>query len=152
VESRRSAVRPLYVYSYRRRNGHHRRDDKWVIQSSVAQAAQWRDAGKDLAIALNLSPKDLKDRSVVRYLIQAIENVSLDPSLIEVELTERGLFENEEMMLQLLGTLKKLGVKIALDDFGTGYNSLVDLVLIRSIILRSTKCSSITSPVTITGY
>lgn len=103
---------------------------KWVIQSSVAQAAQWRDAGKDLAIALNLSPKDLKDRSVVRYLIQAIENVSLDPSLIEVELTERGLFENEEMMLQLLGTLKKLGVKIALDDFGTGYNSLVDLVLI----------------------
>lgn len=103
---------------------------KWVVRSSVAQAVRWKNAGIDMPIALNLSPKDLKDQNVVRYLIECIEGSSLDPRLFEVELTERSLFENEQMLLQLLKMLRDLGVKVALDDVGTGYNSLVDLVII----------------------
>ncbi|GEM_PF-229740 len=103
---------------------------KWVVRNSVAQAVCWAHAGVHMPIALNLSPKDLKDQSVVRYLIECIEESTLDPRLIEVELTERGLFENEQTLLQLLKMLRDLGVKVALDDVGTGYNSLVDLVVI----------------------
>lgn len=103
---------------------------KWVIRSSVEQAAAWKQRGMKLGIAINLSPNDLKDSSITNYLIRSIEANSLDPSLIEVELTERALFKNETMMFQLLESLRKLGVKISLDDLGTGYNSLIDLVMI----------------------
>lgn len=103
---------------------------KWVIRSSVEQAAAWKQRGMKLGIAINLSPNDLKDSSITNYLIRSIEANLLDPSLIEVELTERALFKNETMMFQLLESLRKLGVKISLDDLGTGYNSLIDLVMI----------------------
>ena len=103
---------------------------KWVIRCSVEQAAAWEKSGSPLGIAINLSPNDLKNPSVIHYLIQLIEENTLDPSLIEVELTERALFENEKMVLHLLGMHRDLGVKISLDDLGTGYSSLIDLVLL----------------------
>jgi EAL domain-containing protein (putative c-di-GMP-specific phosphodiesterase class I)/GGDEF domain-containing protein len=102
----------------------------WVIRNTISQAIRWNANNAPVKIAINLSPKDLKTPSVVHYLIRLIKESALEPSLIEVELTERALYENESMMLHLIGLLRELGVKISLDDFGTGYNSLIDLVLI----------------------
>jgi len=103
---------------------------KWVIRSAAKQAAAWQKAGINLDIAINLSPNDLKDSSIIDYLIQSVKENSLDPSMIEIELTERALFENEDMMLYLLESVRELGMKISLDDLGTGYNSLIDLLII----------------------
>ncbi len=103
---------------------------KWVIQQSIAQAVKWKANGIKIEIAINLSPRDLKNPAVVHYLMDLIKENALDPSLIEVELTERALFEIEDLMLRLIDALRELGVKISLDDFGTGYNSLIDLVAI----------------------
>ncbi len=103
---------------------------KWVIQKTIAQAVKWKASGTEIEIAINLSPKDLKNPAVVHYLMDLIKENALDPSLIEVELTERALFEIEDIMLCMIAELHELGVKISLDDFGTGYNSLIDLVAI----------------------
>lgn len=103
---------------------------KWVIRNAIAQAVQWKNAMQPIEMAINLSPKDLKTPAVVYYLIDLIKENALDPSLVEVELTERAVIEVDETMLRMIETLRELGVSISLDDFGTGYNSLVDLVAI----------------------
>ena len=53
-----------------------------------------------------------------------LEETSLDPSCLELELTESGLMENGERAISKLDQLKELGVKISIDDFGTGFSSL----------------------------
>lgn len=103
---------------------------KWVIKNVTAQIKSWRDEGLTIKVALNVSSKDLRNHSVINYLMESIEANALDPSVIEIELTERSILENKETARQLFGSLEEKGITISLDDFGTGYNSLIDLVQI----------------------
>ncbi|MDD2362013.1 MAG: EAL domain-containing protein [Oscillospiraceae bacterium] len=101
---------------------------KWVIKNVIEQKEKWKKTGLDVKIAFNISPKDLNNNSVMNYFIEVINNKELDLSLLEVELTERAVLENREIVIMLFNALRKIGIKIALDDFGTGYNSLINLV------------------------
>ena len=103
---------------------------KWVIKTVILQGEKWQSEGLSINIALNISRKDLKDSSVINYLIDSIEKSTLEPSMIEIELTERVYLENEKKVMQLFHILTEHGFRISLDDFGTGYNSLIDLVRI----------------------
>jgi EAL domain-containing protein (putative c-di-GMP-specific phosphodiesterase class I) len=103
---------------------------RWVIKNVIAQVKKWRDEGLAIKVAMNVSSKDLRNHSIINYLMQSIEESALDPALFEIELTERSILENEENVRQLLYLLRGRGIKISLDDFGTGYNSLIDLVKI----------------------
>ncbi len=81
-------------------------------------------------MALNVSAKDLRDDSVIEYLLEAVNSSGIEADMIEIELTESSILENEESTLALLKKLRERGIKIALDDFGTGYNSLIDFIKI----------------------
>lgn len=112
---------------------------KWVIKNVVNQIKKWQNEGISIKVALNISAKDLRDNSVIDYLVESIKESTLEPSMIEIELTERGILENADNVIRLFNILKEQGVKISLDDFGTGYNSLIDLVEIPIDYLKIDK-------------
>ena len=81
----------------------------------------WPD---NLSIAVNISPKQFSTPGLAPIIMQALTASGLDPSRLELEVTESVFIVDVEKTLGVLHGLRKLGVKIALDDFGTGYSSL----------------------------
>ncbi|WGS52989.1 cyclic di-GMP phosphodiesterase [Paraburkholderia sp. D15] len=100
---------------------------RWVMNTAAKQAAQWKAAGFNLRIAINVSARQLADTAVVRHFTEALRNADLDPCLIDLELTESCLIEDEAAALELIKQFRLLGAQVHLDDFGTGYSSLSQL-------------------------
>lgn len=99
---------------------------EWVFEHAFAQIAQWRQkSGIDLRLAVNLSAAQLFDGDrLIRAIEIAAQAASLDPSVIELELTESMLLKNIDETAALLERLGQSGLGVAIDDFGTGYSSL----------------------------
>lgn len=93
----------------------------WVLQEACRQAARWPD---HIRIAVNVSSIQLQRPGLSHAVFQALQNSGLRPERLEIEITESVLLERSDTMVQLLHSLRALGVRIALDDFGTGYSSL----------------------------
>jgi EAL domain-containing protein (putative c-di-GMP-specific phosphodiesterase class I)/GGDEF domain-containing protein len=99
---------------------------KWVIKNAINQLKVWQDEGINTKVAINISPKDLQDDSIIEYTKNCIAMSQIDPGMIEFELTERAIIEKR--MKLVLDSIRDMGLKISLDDFGTGYNSFIHLV------------------------
>lgn len=100
---------------------------RWVMLKALEQIMQWREKGLFLRVAVNVSPRQLLDQSILADLTQALDTLGLPTSPIDIELTESCLIENEDKALALMEQFKQLGSQIHLDDFGTGYSSLSQL-------------------------
>ncbi|WP_168163374.1 EAL domain-containing protein [Curvibacter sp. PAE-UM] len=97
----------------------------WVIQEACRQAQAWQNAGMPaLMMAVNLSAVQFQRGSIEDTVVQALAGTGLDPSRLELELTESILIQDVEQVMTTVRRLKQLGVKLAIDDFGTGYSSL----------------------------
>ena len=97
----------------------------WVLTSACRECMKWREQGwSDISISVNLSLKQFTHGNVIETVRKALLDTGLEPSALELELTESLFAENPEEMLSYLKALKALGVSILLDDFGTGYSSL----------------------------
>lgn len=94
---------------------------QWVLREACRQAASWPDA---VSIAVNLSPAQFADGSVVALVSSALEESGLAPERLELEITESVLLRDSEHVLRELEQLGMLGVRVVMDDFGTGYSSL----------------------------
>lgn len=101
-----------------------KRVSEWVVDAALAQAAAWREAGRGIAVAVNLSPRNLHSEKFVQRTIQAIESAALDPRSLEIEITETAIIQDSRAMHRRLSQLKEAGATIALDDFGDGYTSV----------------------------
>ena len=77
-----------------------------------------------MRLAVNLSPVQFAGRGLVGIVESALNDAGLDPSRLELEITEGALLRDSEQVSVVLRQLRSLGVTIALDDFGTGYASL----------------------------
>ena len=98
---------------------------EWVLREACRQATAWARAGMaGLVVAVNVSGVHFKRGDLEQSVIAALEESGLDPSLLELELTESILISNTEGVLATVKRLKQLGVKLSIDDFGTGYSSL----------------------------
>ena len=96
-----------------------------VLQKVCLQARQWHEAGLlSGPIAVNLSPRQLKEPNFLQQLTDTLNNTGAAPSWIELEITENAVMEDVERSLKLMQKINQLGVRIAIDDFGTGYSSL----------------------------
>jgi diguanylate cyclase (GGDEF)-like protein/PAS domain S-box-containing protein len=93
---------------------------RWVLGEACRQAAAWTD----VRVAVNLSTRQLADRSLVTDVADILARTRLDPSRLTLEITETLIMERLEASIELLHQLKALGVRLSLDDFGTGYSSL----------------------------
>jgi diguanylate cyclase (GGDEF)-like protein/PAS domain S-box-containing protein len=97
----------------------------WVLRRACEQARQLEQRGfPALRVAVNLSPRQFREETLVARVEQALGESGLDPRRLELEITEGVAMENVEMTLDVLTQLRNLGIKIAIDDFGTGHSSL----------------------------
>lgn len=104
---------------------------KWVIREAVSQMARWKAQGFDFKrIAINVSPKQLKEENFTAILQEILLEENLPPEYLEIEITESVLLDRTNDTIAIIENLKGLGVQIALDDFGTGYSSLSYLTFI----------------------
>lgn len=99
---------------------------EWVLREACSHAMQWPG---HLRISVNVSAEQFTARG---ELVLAVRNVlletGLEPSRLEIEVTESTLMRCKERALDQLRSLKALGVKVSMDDFGTGYSSLSRLL------------------------
>jgi diguanylate cyclase (GGDEF)-like protein len=103
---------------------------EWVLAEACRHAAAWAQEcqdGRPLSVAVNLSPRQVLRSDIAAKVASVLEETGLDPSLLQLEITETALLEESDASLQALRDLKRLGVRIVLDDFGTGYSSLSNL-------------------------
>jgi EAL domain-containing protein (putative c-di-GMP-specific phosphodiesterase class I) len=96
---------------------------EWALRTACDQVKQW----PKLFVAINLSPIQFKHRELVETVRAALAETSLEPSRLELEITENVLLYDTKVALEILQALKRIGVSIAMDDFGTGYSSLAYL-------------------------
>jgi diguanylate cyclase (GGDEF) domain len=97
----------------------------WVLKTACSQAKSWQKrAGERIAVAVNLSTRQFQQTGLVGYVREALEESGLDPSLLELEITESNAMQNAENGIRTMLELKALGARISMDDFGTGYSSL----------------------------
>ncbi len=97
----------------------------WVLHKACQQAAQWQRAGlPPMRIAVNLSPLQFTQPTLIESVTAALRNSGLDPQNLELEITENFLVDNVDNAIVTLRKLHELGVQLAVDDFGTGYSSL----------------------------
>ena len=97
---------------------------EWVLREACREAVTWERPHK---IAVNLSPVQLGNADVAALVHQVLLETGLEPSRLELEITESTIIGDKERALQTLRRIKALGVTIAIDDFGTGYSSLETL-------------------------
>ncbi|WP_338274974.1 bifunctional diguanylate cyclase/phosphodiesterase [Roseicyclus marinus] len=100
---------------------------RYVAQTAIRQLAQWQRQGIELELALNLSPPLLGNPDFMNFLKALPQEYGIDPTRIEIEITENALMENADALLRVLHDLNGSGFRLAIDDFGTGYSSLLYL-------------------------
>ncbi|GAW94561.1 bifunctional diguanylate cyclase/phosphodiesterase [Colwellia marinimaniae] len=100
--------------------------DLQIIEKACQQLKLWQDklGCHDLYVSCNLFAKQFFRTSLPQDIAKVLKDTGLAPHNLRVELTERALLENAEIVLTNMQALKDMGVKILLDDFGTGYSSL----------------------------
>ncbi len=100
----------------------------WVLREACTQARAWIASGLNLPrIAVNISAMEFRREQFIEGVFAVLEETGLDPTLLELELTERVLMQEVEATEAVLRALRDKGIKIAVDDFGTGFSSLNNL-------------------------
>jgi len=98
---------------------------RWVLEQACHQCAAWRAAGgTDLRMSVNVSALQFQHEDWVNIVAEILALTGLDPSGLELELTEGIVMQQVTDSISRLRAIKALGVAIAIDDFGTGYSSL----------------------------
>lgn len=93
----------------------------WVMTTACTLAAQWP---KNMFVSVNLSPAEFKRGNLAGRVHQVLDMTGIQASRVELEITEGVMFGDAVGALEVMRTLKRLGVRISMDDFGTGYSSL----------------------------
>ena len=98
---------------------------EWAISEALQQLRRWQRGGVAIpGVSVNLSVRHLRQPSLLRSILQALEATEMQPSALTLELTEIDVMRDIENVLPTLWALKKAGIRIALDDFGTGFSSV----------------------------
>jgi diguanylate cyclase (GGDEF)-like protein len=99
----------------------------WVLREACRQGAEWREAGREIGVAVNVAARQLDRDEFVDEVREALSDSGLQPDALTIEITETTIMANAEETAGRLASIKELGVRVAIDDFGTGYSSLAYL-------------------------
>jgi diguanylate cyclase (GGDEF)-like protein len=99
----------------------------WVLREACRQVAEWRRAGHEIGVAVNVAACQLERDEFVAEVAEALEQSGLPADQLTIEITETAIMSNAEETSRRLAKVKELGVRVAIDDFGTGYSSLAYL-------------------------
>ena len=109
---------------------------RWVIDAATRQAAIWAAEGLDIAVAINVSPKNLEEPDFVEYLLFCCTMRRIDRARVEIEVTEGIQAARGGLIPDRLAALRKLGFSIAIDDFGSGYSNMSYLTRLSAHTLK----------------
>ena len=98
-----------------------------VLTQALDQAVLWQSQDRPLTVAVNLSASSLLDNELPEHVAGLLRDRNLDPSLLQLEITEELLMDDRVRARDILTRLRDFGVQISIDDFGTGYSSLAYL-------------------------
>jgi diguanylate cyclase (GGDEF)-like protein len=99
--------------------------DTWVLEQACRQARAWRDQGlPSLRLSVNLASRDLSNPDLFDNIDRALSETGIDPTLLELEITERVVLDRSGPAKENIERLRRLGVRFTIDDFGTGNSSL----------------------------
>ncbi|MGP4108816.1 EAL domain-containing protein [Virgibacillus sp. L01] len=102
----------------------------WVLKEACKQNKIWQENGyTPVIVSVNLSAKQFHQKGLVEKIEKTLHDTGLEPSYLELEITESMAMTNEEYILETIQRLRTLGVLVSIDDFGTGYSSLKYLSL-----------------------
>ncbi|MDF2947573.1 MAG: hypothetical protein K0S51_2252 [Bacillales bacterium] len=133
-------VSPAEFIPVAEKMGYIKQIDKWVINTAFRDKATWNKIGfSDLKMSINISSGTLVDPDFPELIRASILKYRLDPSEIEIEITETAIISDMEAALRSINFLRDLGVSIALDDFGTGFSSLTHLKELPITVLKIDK-------------
>lgn len=97
----------------------------WVIREACRQAREWQQQGLPrVRIAVNLSASQFRMESLLQTFQATFAEFEVEPSVLEVELTETAVMSDAEDSVRILQNLTEMGVRVSIDDFGTGYSSM----------------------------
>ncbi|MHB8478260.1 MAG: putative bifunctional diguanylate cyclase/phosphodiesterase, partial [Steroidobacteraceae bacterium] len=97
---------------------------EWVLRNACTQAKSWVDEGLPVTrMAVNVSGQQFVLKDFPQLVAAIIKDTGIEPSMLELEITESVVMKDEAWAEQALAQLKELGVMLAIDDFGTGYSS-----------------------------
>ncbi|MDO8448108.1 MAG: EAL domain-containing protein [Rhodoferax sp.] len=98
---------------------------EWVIRTATTQLMAWISQGMTpITMAVNLSSAQFRHADLPQLVTSILEDVGLDPGLLELELTESVAMTHPLGAIAVMDDLRQRGVRMAIDDFGTGYSSL----------------------------
>ena len=99
--------------------------DRLVLQMASKQMRSWQKAGYNFnRITVNLSARQFRYPNLVDSIMHILEHAELEPSYLEIEITESVAIDDVEFTIETLRELKKQGIRISIDDFGMGFSSL----------------------------
>ncbi|MGH2682868.1 MAG: putative bifunctional diguanylate cyclase/phosphodiesterase [Actinomycetota bacterium] len=98
-----------------------------VLEAGLRQLRTWRRSGMEITVAVNISAANLHDPRFPREVKQLLRRWKVDPSWLELEITESSIMKDSARALEVLAELSAMGVRLSIDDFGTGYSSLAYL-------------------------
>lgn len=98
---------------------------EWVLETACRQLKAWHDRGlAHLSVSVNLSARQLSHEGLLDNIAFILHKTQLDPSYLELEITESLAMHDVEKMLEQMKAFTEMGVRLSIDDFGTGYSSL----------------------------
>ncbi len=100
---------------------------EWVVDEVARQQRAWREAGIQLELSFNLSPRQLWTPRLAERLLERLRSVGVEPSTLMAEITESSAMADPDRTQRVLRELHSWGLRLAIDDFGTGYSSLARL-------------------------
>ncbi|WP_051360301.1 EAL domain-containing protein [Candidatus Symbiobacter mobilis] len=100
---------------------------EWVLRQAAGQARKWLDLGREIVVSVNVSPVQFRQPSFLSTVRAVLEEHTLPPFLLELEVTESLMMGDERAVQKTMHALADMGVRFAIDDFGTGYSSMAYL-------------------------
>jgi diguanylate cyclase (GGDEF)-like protein len=97
----------------------------WTLREVCTRVRSWMDAGLPrMPMAVNLSASQFRHEGLIPQLTEILESTGVEPSILELEITESMVMHDPDQAVELMRTLRAMGVRLTIDDFGTGYSSL----------------------------
>ena len=96
----------------------------FVFNEACRQLVIWQGLGLQMGVSINVSPRQFAQDDFMQACRRAKAEFRVDPSAIELEITESSFLGHDRLFADRINELKHLGYKIAIDDFGTGYSNL----------------------------
>jgi diguanylate cyclase (GGDEF)-like protein len=124
------AVSPAEFVPLAESTGGSRRLTNWVLAAAIRQMGEWRRAGLELDLAVNLSAPDILDPDLGDEILRLLRRHAVDTTALVLEITESAVMHDAHAAARNMQLLRIAGVRFAIDDFGTGHSSLSQLSLL----------------------